>query len=97
MTALRKIVDSSALAGLFDLPPALQNKRIEVVLFPADETTEETPYFVQNKPLTMAQIEEWAKAPEIQALVGSLKDTGLHAEISIQDIRGERLAEKYKL
>ena len=97
MTALRKVVDSSALAGLFDLPPALQNKKIEVVLFPAEETAEETPISMQNKPsrLTMAQIEEWAKAPEIQVLVGALTGTGLPVDISMHDIRNERLTEKY--
>jgi hypothetical protein len=43
-----------------------------------------------------AQIEDWSKTPEVQALVGALKDVGLPADISICDIRNERLAEKYK-
>jgi hypothetical protein len=46
-------------------------------------------------PLTMAQIEEWAKTPEIQSLVGVLKGTGLPEDISIHDIRNQRLEDKY--
>ena len=46
---------------------------------------------------TMAQIEEWAKAPEIQALTGALKETNLPADISISDIRNDRLADKYTI
>ena len=46
--------------------------------------------------LTMAQIEEWAKAPEIQVLVGALKGANLPTDININDIRRERL-EKYKV
>ena len=88
MTALRKVVDSSALTGIFDLPPAFTNRRIEVVMFPMEEK--------KIPCLTMAQIEEWAKMPEIQSLVGALKSSGLPSDISISDIRKERLAEKYK-
>jgi hypothetical protein len=47
--------------------------------------------------LTRAQIQEWAKAPEIQMLRGALKGTSLPADISIKDIREMRLAEKYEL
>jgi len=48
-------------------------------------------------PLTMAKIEEWAKTPELLALVGVLKGAGLPANISMNDIRNERLTEKHKL
>ena len=89
MTALRKIVDSSALTNIFDLPPAFINRKVEVVMFPVEE---------KKAPcLTMAQIEEWTKTPEIQSLVGALKSAGLPPDISISDIRKERLAEKYKI
>jgi len=89
MTTVRKVVDSSALTSIFDLPPVFINKKIEVVMFPVEE----------KKPqhLTMAQIEEWANTPEIQSLVGVLKSTGLPSDISINDIRNERLSEKYKI
>ena len=89
MTALRKIVDSSALTDIFDLPPAFINRKVEVVMFPVEE--KKVPC------LTMAQIEEWTKTPEIQSLVGALKSAGLPPDISISDIRKERLAEKYKI
>jgi hypothetical protein len=88
MTALRKVVDSNALTEIFDLPPAFINRKVEVVMFPVEDK--------KIPCLTMEQIEEWAKTPEIQSLVGTLKSTGLPSDISISDIRKERLAEKYK-
>jgi len=89
MTALRKVVDSSALTNIFDLPPAFQNRKVEIVMFPVEEKT--------IPRLTKAQIEEWAKAPEIQSFAGALKKAGLPQEISLSDIKKERLAEKYKI
>jgi hypothetical protein len=44
---------------------------------------------------SMEQIEAWARAPEIQSLVGALKGTGLATDVSIKDIRTMRLTEKY--
>ncbi|HCC36654.1 MAG TPA: hypothetical protein DEQ14_03020 [Treponema sp.] len=93
MTAIRKIVDSSELAKLFDLPPALRNGKVEVLLFPADENTP-----VEQKSIShfsSTQIEEWALTPEIQSFVGALKDSGLPENITINDIKAMRLAEKY--
>jgi hypothetical protein len=57
---------------------------------------EEMPVSVQENPLclTMAHIDEWAKASEIQALVGALTGTGLPMEITIKDIREQRLIDK---
>ena len=89
MTALRKIVDSNILANIFDLPPAYRNRKVEIVLFPVEE--KKLPH------LTMAQINEWAKAPEIQSLIGALKASDLPENISLSDIRKERLEEKYKV
>ena len=88
MTQVRKIVDSSSLADIFDLPSVFKNKKIEVIMFPVEEKTEKIPQF------TMAQIEEAANSSEIQALVGVLKDKGLPENIT-KDIRQMRLAEKY--
>ena len=89
MTALRKIVDSSVLTDIFvDLPPAFVNRKVEIVMFPVEEK--------KVPRLTMAQIEEWTKTPEIQSLEGALKSVGLPSDLSISDIRKERLAEKYK-
>ena len=89
MTTLRKIVNSNTLTNLFDLPPALKNKKVEVVIFPIEEK--------KTSRITMTQIEEWTKTPEIQSLVGAIKATDLPADISISDIRKERLAEKYNV
>ena len=104
MTAVRKIIDSSALVNLFDLPPSFKDKKVEVVLLPIEESTNEISTdksTIQNKKnfplLTIAQIEEWAKTPEIQALVGVLKGADLPPDININDIRNERVAEKYKI
>ena len=90
MAELRKIVDSSTLTGIFDLPPSLQNRKVEVVLFPVEETRDEV-----SESLTMDQITEWAKEPDIYSLVGALKGIDLPANISIKDIRDLRLTEKY--
>jgi cobyric acid synthase len=91
MTQVRKIVDSSSLTDIFDLPPDFMNRKVEVIMFPVEEMTNETPR------LTRAQIEEAANAPEIQALVGVLEGAGLPADINMKDIRQMRLAEKYQI
>jgi len=100
MTAVRKLVDAHVLADIFDLPPAFKNKKIEVILLPAESSAEDAaapPLKEGFSRFSTAQIEEWAKAPEIQTLVGALKGVGLPADISITDIRSERLAEKYTI
>jgi hypothetical protein len=51
MTQVRKIVDSSSLAGIFDLPPVFKNRKIEVIMFPVEEKADITPKF------TMEQVE----------------------------------------
>jgi hypothetical protein len=89
MTQVRKIVDSSSLDGIFDLPSVFKNRKIEVIMFPVEEKTDKIPQF------TMAQIEEWSQSPQVQALVGVLKDKGLPEDITMKDIRQMRLAEKY--
>jgi len=97
MTAVRKLVDAHILADMFDLPPAFKNKKIEVILLPVEDSPEEAPISLQKdfSRFTAAQIEEWAQAPEVQTLVGALKEAGLPSDISMADIRSERLAEKY--
>jgi len=91
MTQVRKIVDSSSLDGIFDLPSVFKNKKIEVIMFPVEEKTDKIPQF------TMAQIEEAANSSEIQSLVGVLKGYDLPEDISMKDIRQMRLAEKYQI
>ena len=92
MTAVRKIVDSDALVGLFDLPPAFKDRKIEVVLSLVDDPSSRPNNFPS---FTMSQIEEWAKTPEIQNLVGALNGANLPPDIRISDIRDMRLSEKY--
>ncbi len=91
MTAVRKVVDSNTLTELFELPPDFKGKKIEVILFPVEESKEDK----KIVPLTAVQIDEWSKVPEIQSLVGALKGTVLNQDISIDDIRNMRIAEKY--
>jgi len=88
MTQVRKIVDSSYLADIFDLPPVFKNRKIEAIMFPAEEKAETIPK------VTMAQIDEWTQTPELQALAGLLKGADLPPDISMKDIRQMRLAEK---
>ena len=74
-----------------DRPVLIPQKKKAVVII------EENPDAVTNPVrLTKTQIEEWSKTPEVQALVGALKEAGLPADICISDIRNERLAEKNK-
>ena len=89
MTAIREIVDSSSLANIVKLPPAFTNRKVELIVFPVEETAKEMPKF------TKAQIEEAAKSPKVQAIVGVLKDAGLPPDTTIKDIRQMRLEEKY--
>ena len=89
MAILRKIVDSNTLTNVFDLPPALKNKQVEIIIFPVEEKN--------FSRLTMKQIEEWVKTPEIQSLVGALKGKGLPENLSMKDIRQMRLEEKYNI
>ena len=91
MTAIRKIVDSSSLVGIFELPPVFMNRKVEVIVFPAEDTVEVMPKF------TRAQIEEAANSPDIQSLVGALKGKGLPENLSMKDIRQMRLEEKYNI
>jgi hypothetical protein len=91
MTQVRKIVDSSSLTGIFDLPPVFMNRKVEVIIFPVEERKNEIPR------LTRTQIEEAANTPEIQALVGVLKGADFPEDITMKDIRQMRLAEKYQI
>ncbi|MCL1836851.1 MAG: hypothetical protein FWG46_04810 [Treponema sp.] len=89
MTAVREIVDSSSLADIFDLPPVLMNRKIEVIMYPAEESKKEIPR------LTMAQIDEWTQAPELQAIAGILESADLPPDFNMKDVRQMRLEEKY--
>ncbi len=45
MQAVREIINSNALKNLFNLPPGLRNRRVEVLILPADEQFSETDAF----------------------------------------------------
>ena len=91
MTAVREIVDSSSLAGIVNLPPVFMNRKVELIVFPVEDTAKVMPKF------TKEQIEEAANSPDIQSLVGVLKDAGLPPGITLNDIRQMRIEEKYNI
>jgi hypothetical protein len=76
-----------------------QNKKVIVTIeeLTAEASSTEKPVETRLPVLSMAQIEEWSKAPEIQSLVGVLKDANLPPDIKIGDIRNMRLEEKYQI
>lgn len=63
MEYLREITDSSKLMPLFNLPKAMHNKRVEVIILPIDDVVEQP-----TKSLRGA-LSRFAK-PELQALEG---------------------------
>ena len=68
-----------------------QRKKVKI-------TIEEETHIETKQPIfTAEQINEWSKTPEIQSLIGILKGKGLPADMKINDIRNQRLAEKYKI
>ena len=72
-----------------------QNKKVVITI---DDTVTETSTEHTTKVMpkfTKVQIEEAANSPDIQALVGVLKDAGLPPDITMKDIRQMRLKEKY--
>ena len=66
-----------------------EKKKVKIIIEEEKTLTAKLPK------LTMAQIEEWSKSPEIQSLVGVLKNVNLPSDITIKDIRNERLKERY--
>ena len=91
MTAVRKVIESNSIADIFDLPPILRNRKVEVIVFPLEDSIRVMPKFDRT------QIEKAANSPRVRAIVGVLKDTGLPPDITIKDIRQMRLEEKYKI
>jgi len=43
MEYLRQTIGSDKLSGIFDLPPALRDKKVEVIILPAEENVSEKP------------------------------------------------------
>jgi len=44
MEYLRKTIGSAELYGIFEIPPALRNKRVQVIILPEEDTTPENNY-----------------------------------------------------
>ena len=40
MEYLRQIIVSNELSGILDLPPALRNRKVEIIVLPADDIVE---------------------------------------------------------
>jgi hypothetical protein len=74
-----------------ELPESVETGEKELVLIFKD-FSDDTPVFPH---FTAAQVEAWAKTPEIQALKGALKESGIPAGCTVKDIRAMRLAEKH--
>ena len=43
MDYVRQTVSSNELGGIFDLPPSLIGKKVQVIILPAEDTTQEQP------------------------------------------------------
>jgi hypothetical protein len=101
MQAIRKIVDADTLAGLFTLPVAFANRRIEVVMRPVeDKEAAERNWEKPKLPrLSRTEIDEMAKNdPVIQSLSGCITGDWLpppltRENVTMKDIRELRLKE----
>jgi hypothetical protein len=69
-----------------------QKKKVTITI---DDT--ETEHTAEAMPkFTMEQMKEWSQSPDIQCLVGVLKDAGLPENLTAKDIHRTRLEERYK-
>lgn len=77
MEVIRKFIDANSLMSIMTLPEAFQNKKLEVIVLPADEQLP-------------AKQEE-----DVQGIVRSLIGAIPHTDLSLKELRDERL-EKYE-
>jgi hypothetical protein len=74
----RKILTPDTHRMVIDIPEEFRGRSVEIIVLPVMENheSEQTPHLAKDTiPIfTKTQIEEWAKAPEIQALSGALKN-----------------------
>ena len=98
-TVYRKILTPETRRTVIDIPEEFRGRSVEIIVLPVVENheSEQTPDASKAALLrfTKAQIDEWAKSPEIQALSGALKNAGLPDDIDMKKIRAMRTAEKY--
>ena len=94
-----KILTPETNRMVIDIPEEFRGRSVEILVLPVMENPkpEHTMPLPKNAlpVFTKAQIEEWAKAPEIRALSGVLKNAGLPDDIDMKKIRAMRTAEKY--
>jgi hypothetical protein len=88
MDAIRQIVDGSALAPLIRLPKSFHGKKVEVIVFPAEKDESADKGLPR---ITRAQLDELKRTSKVSALRGSIP----HPAVTIQEIREERLRERY--
>ena len=98
-TVYRKILTPETRRTVIDIPEEFRGRSVEIIVLPVleDHEPEQAPHLSGDvlPMFTKAQIEEWANAPEIQALSGALKNAGLPDDIDMKKIRAMRIAEKY--
>jgi hypothetical protein len=98
-TVYRKIIAPETRRTVIDIPEEFRGRSVEIIVLPVIENHEaaQTPHLPREvlPMFTKAQIEAWAKTPEIQALSGALKNAGLPDDLDIKKIRAMRIAEKY--
>jgi len=95
----RKILAQATPRMVIDIPEEFRGRSVEILVMPVMENPEPeptTPLPGNELPIfTKAQIEEWAKTPEIRALSGALKNAGLPNDIDMKKIRAMRIKERY--
>jgi hypothetical protein len=97
-TVYRKTLTPETSRMVIDIPEEFRGRSVEIIVLPITENSEseQAPSRKDALPMfTKAQIDEWAKAPEIQALSGALKNASLPDDIDVKKIRAMRTAEKY--
>ena len=80
MEVVRKIVDAKKLMSVIPLPETMRNRRVEVIVLPAEEQK------VSENLKKSGNIESL-----VDSLVGVIRDTGM----TLEDYRAERLG-KYE-
>jgi len=98
-TVYRKILAPETRRAVIDIPEEFRGRSVEIIVLPVVENheSEQKPDASKDALLrfTKAQIDEWVKSPELQALSGVLKNAGLPDDIDMKKIRAMRTAEKY--
>lgn len=79
MEVIRKFIDANSLMSIMTLPEAFRNQKLEIIVLPADEPEQTS--------------EEQTKDVQniVQSLVGSIP----HTDLSLNELRNERL-KKYE-